>query len=832
MENSTENNYQETDLGNVSPNPRGEYSSAVEYEYLDLVSYEGGSYLCTVELGKTVTNVSPVAGKNTDIWQLLTLPGALTAEYVAMHDDVVNKAKQVEASTAAAELARQEAESALADVEQLHSDTVSAANRATESRDSAAGYARTAEIARNKVKESEENVNAQVTDFDTHVAEKTQQSEQTIADARQQAVQTVTKQGELSVQTVKDETAEYIEEQKNTAKEEINSRADEKIEEINQAYKPLDEKVELLNEDVDTLKNDTKELNDKKITKFYTSNQGETHITDSGNGKISDMRVYGRSEQKQYRGKNLLPTTMYSKSVVQNGLQFTNNGDGSVTVSGTATDIIYFALWGYNELSDKGILPGLKVGDTVFVSDCLLQETNSKELLKITTNSAVTINSSTTTMFVGIKINKNTTVNKTYYPQIEKGSEATSYEPYVGGQPSPSIDYPQEIKSVVNPVVKICGKNLLKATLETQEIYGVSCKNNNDGTYTFNGTLTSRKNVDFYFIGDYYSDKPINHDSKFFGTIGLKDKIDGIYAFAIHKENVIASGYTSFAGEGLVSAFMVRIDKNVVLDNLVLKPMLVSSESEEGEFEEYKEQVATFPYTLNAIPVTKDGNYTDKNGQQYIADFVDIERKKLVRVVKKAFLQQTYWKKISFKGVFRFYNTTSAALKIEQNLISKDNISMSSHFNFTNTMPDTVGQYTTNATGVNSNIGFAFTTDAKITSDDFNEWISKNNPFVLFKLSKQEEIDLTDEELEAFKKLETYYPVTNILTTSDELDGYTTFNYPVSLENGWNYVKQQLGDNRDYIYNIDNRAQEIDMQSAEAYVNSEYAVALTELEVM
>lgn len=27
------------------------------------------------------------------------------------------------------------------------------------------------------------------------------------------------------------------------------------------------------------------------------------------------------------------------------------------------------------------------------------------------------------------------------------------YEPYTGGQPSPSLDYPQEIKSVVNPTV-------------------------------------------------------------------------------------------------------------------------------------------------------------------------------------------------------------------------------------------------------------------------------------------------------------------------------------------------------------------------------------------
>ncbi len=44
-------------------------------------------------------------------------------------------------------------------------------------------------------------------------------------------------------------------------------------------------------------------------------------------------------------------------------------------------------------------------------------------------------------------------------------------------------------------------------------------------------------------------------------------------------------------------------------------------------------------------------------------------------------------------------------------------------------------------------------------------------------------------------------------------------------------MKKQLNDNREYIYNIDAQAQDMDIQSAEAYVNSEYAVALTELEV-
>lgn len=94
-----------------------------------------------------------------------------------------------------------------------------------------------------------------------------------------------------------------------------------------------------------------------------------------------------------------------------------------------------------------------------------------------------------------------------------------------------------------------------------------------------------------------------------------------------------------------------------------------------------------------------------------------------------------------------------------------------------------------------------------------------------------EEIDLTQEEITAFKALATYYPTTNISINSEQLDGYTVFNYPISMENGWNYVKQQIGDTRDYIYDMDARTQDTDLQAAEAYVNSEYAVALTELEV-
>lgn len=89
------NNYMETDLGNVSPNPKGTYDNATAYEYLDLVEYQGGSYLCTVDIDKKVKGISPTVGQNSETWQLVALPGTSTEEYVAKHTEVIEKAKQV-----------------------------------------------------------------------------------------------------------------------------------------------------------------------------------------------------------------------------------------------------------------------------------------------------------------------------------------------------------------------------------------------------------------------------------------------------------------------------------------------------------------------------------------------------------------------------------------------------------------------------------------------------------------------------------------------------------------------------------------------------------------
>lgn len=187
----TVNDFMETDLGNISPNPRGDYDSTATYEYLDLVTYQGGSYLCVAELGSTVTGTVPIPGKVTAEWQTLTLPGNLTPEYIAMHDSTANKAEQVAADRVTVEESCQAVEAIQLDVESLHSDTRTAAQVTENSKDSAAGYAQSAEMSRQAAAQSEANINAQVTGFDEHVADKTADAETAITQARQRAIQVV-----------------------------------------------------------------------------------------------------------------------------------------------------------------------------------------------------------------------------------------------------------------------------------------------------------------------------------------------------------------------------------------------------------------------------------------------------------------------------------------------------------------------------------------------------------------------------------------------------------------------------------------------------------------
>ena len=80
------------------------------------------------------------------------------------------------------------------------------------------------------------------------------------------------------------------------------------------------EQITINKEDIGSLKED---LSDK-ITKFYASNQGETHLADSDNGKIMDMMLYGKSSQD---GTPTPDNPVEIKSVVNPTVKVTNEDE-------------------------------------------------------------------------------------------------------------------------------------------------------------------------------------------------------------------------------------------------------------------------------------------------------------------------------------------------------------------------------------------------------------------------------------------------------------------------------------------------------------------------
>lgn len=278
----TENHYTETDLGNISLNPRGEYDPEAFYEYLDIVSMDGGSYMCLAELGTKITGTPPVPGINTEHWQVLTLPGGLTPEYITMHDEVIEKAKQVEVSRAAVELSQSEIEAMQEDVAQLHKDTQDSAQSALASKNQAAGYASAADTSRQAAERAKQDVDAQIPNIDA----KLQAALNEIDTTRQSANTSVKKQEELSVQAVKDQTGAYITEQKNLAKQE------------------LDEKVNAFGLDVDAIKKQVSDEGAKQVEATRTA--GNTAVQKIGTVKsvaVQEVQTEGTIQTEKVSAK-------------------------------------------------------------------------------------------------------------------------------------------------------------------------------------------------------------------------------------------------------------------------------------------------------------------------------------------------------------------------------------------------------------------------------------------------------------------------------------------------------------------------------------------------
>ena len=118
------------------------------------------------------------------------------------------------------------------------------------------------------------------------------------------------------------------------------------------------------------------------------------------------------------------------------------------------------------------------------------------------------------------------------------------------------------------------------------------------------------------------------------------------------------------------------------------------------------------------------------------------------------------------------------------------------------------------------------------TIDEMNAWLADHPVCVVYAITDPIIVDITTDQVKNLFALRTYYGGTNISYQSDNgVKPVINFNYACALENFVAYIKAAQGDNRKFIYDMDERMTYSEYGTAMAYVNAEYAATLAEMEV-
>lgn len=214
---------------------------------------------------------------------------------------------------------------------------------------------------------------------------------------------------------------------------------------------------------------------------------------------------------------------------------------------------------------------------------------------------------------------------------FNRGDTALLWEPYTGGKPSPSPDYPQEIQSAGddgNVAINVTGKNLLDiskanvSSLETSLGCNIMPKS---GCIKIFGNTTRESYISF-------SPDIIPIGKKVFLLLKTEGSSRVRLRIAYQKESEKKVSYIYSGDEFLRenTSYKVLTIQLIIMSGELddeVYPMITTEK--DTTFEPYKgEQLLTLltPNGLPGIPVSSGGNYTDDNGQRWICDEVDLGR--------------------------------------------------------------------------------------------------------------------------------------------------------------------------------------------------------------
>lgn len=505
------------------------------------------------------------------------------------------------------------------------------------------------------------------------------------------------------------------------------------------------------------LAEENKQLKANAIKRTYSD---ETIVaTDSSQAKFEGLRVFGRSEQVSTTGAQLgYIDIAYNE---HNGLNFIED-NGNIIVNGTSTSTIWNRLIRCELVAGEKYTLSANENLNLNIWDFTSSSSLGDKSFGKTSKTFTAPNTGQYGIVLGGEAYALSNIKANIMVNI--GTEALPWEPYSGGKPSPSPDYPQTIESVGDDGsvdVGVYGKNLLKNTATTMTVRGVAFTVNDDGSVTIRGTATT--NVDFYCNGGWSNGKNILGVNE--GTYIVSGTGDANIQLYIIKSSTVM--YSAFNGEditmsvadGGINAVFYRVLAGKTV-NKTIYPMIRLASITDSTYEPYTKQslsVST-PSGLPAIKVTDASiaTYTDADGVMWCADEVDFARGKYVQ-------------RIGTKIYSRIIATGANSSGETAYIVAFGNIDDMVSGNWLGFFCDSFrnekqkennvircGAYDKSVNLYTDDILFA-------TAETANEYLAENPITVKYILATPIETDLSAEEIEAYKALTSNYPTTTIL---------------------------------------------------------------------
>lgn len=485
------------------------------------------------------------------------------------------------------------------------------------------------------------------------------------------------------------------------------------------------------------------------------------------NNPMNEMKVFGWSKQESTTGANLIDVnSMLNDCLIK-------NEDETYSIKKTED----------NRFS-KAFPVNLKAGTAVrFDADIVEYNGSYNKPLQIsflnyqtiTTGQTIVLNSDVTEAV----IYQDSTNNHGTYTRFKNmilsiGDIQIPYEPYTGGKPSPNPDYPQQIVSAGSDGkigIEVRGKNLV-------DIYGYSASDIPSPEAkrvlfnTYGTTLSTTEKTDKLIVNQKIIDgASVNNYTSGYFCIGINRKLeaekDYIITFNI---DVIQNPFSASAVFVLlngIEAYKAKIIGNKVTVkaknieyrerqyvevrtcgmSMEISNFMITEKDENTIYEPYYEpqtiSIST-PTGLPAIPVDTGGNYTDADGQQWIADYVDLKLGKLYKKVTRLNLKDVDTMCITHG----FHSNGNGYLSIDVKNMNKKYLPISN-------------RYKSSVWIMKS--GYVYTPKDNIVVINDDRFTDKQtaiklvqNTYVIYALTSQIETDLTPEEIQAYKNLVTY----------------------------------------------------------------------------